>query len=187
MDLLGYSLDVDLTPADEAVGAVTGNINLTNFFESKNLITACVCDAELHPDFSVIIDPGDGGVFVNAITADNSTVLAVNDINDVLAEVFLDASADACGDFLVELGPASALSDAEGFPVPYDFDPAMVRVRAASCPEDLDCGGNVGPFDLALLLGFWGPNPGDPAELDHNGEVGPFDLALLLGAWGECP
>ena len=26
-----------------------------------------------------------------------------------------------------------------------------------------------------------------PADLNHDGEVGPFDLALLLGAWGLCP
>ena len=24
------------------------------------------------------------------------------------------------------------------------------------------------------------------ADLDGNGQVGPFDLALLLGAWGLC-
>ena len=123
----------------------------------------------------------------HAITADNSTVLAVDGINDVLAEVFFDASADACGDFVIQLGPASALSDAEAFLVPYDFAPAVVRVRAASCPEDLDCGGDVGPFDLALLLGAWGQNPGHPADFDSSGAIGAFDLALLLGVWGECP
>ena len=55
------------------------------------------------------------------------------------------------------------------------------------CPGDLDGNGNVGPFDLAFLLGFWGPNPGHPADLDGDGVVGPFDLALLLGSWGPCP
>ncbi len=54
-------------------------------------------------------------------------------------------------------------------------------------PADLDCDGCVGPFDLALLLGAWGPNPGDPADLDGDGGVGPFDLALLLGNWTSCP
>lgn len=114
-----YSLDVDLMPADDAVGAVTANIRLTNFFEPQNLITAG--GAELHPDFSVIIDPGDGGVFVNAITADNSTVQAEDMVNDVLAQVFFDASVDACGDFVIQLGPASALADGDAFPVPFGF------------------------------------------------------------------
>ncbi|MCH8992355.1 MAG: VCBS repeat-containing protein, partial [Acidobacteria bacterium] len=56
------------------------------------------------------------------------------------------------------------------------------------CPADLDGNGEVGPFDLALLLGNWGPCDGDcPADLDDSGAVGAFDLALLLGAWGPCP
>ncbi len=57
---------------------------------------------------------------------------------------------------------------------------------AGCCPADFDGDGEVGPFDLAFVLGFWGPNPGHPADLDGDGEVGPFDLALLLGSWGPC-
>ena len=56
------------------------------------------------------------------------------------------------------------------------------------CPADLDGNGEVGAFDLALLLGNWGPCDGDcPADLDGSGAVGAFDLALLLGNWGDCP
>jgi hypothetical protein len=54
------------------------------------------------------------------------------------------------------------------------------------CPADLDGDGNVGAFDLAMLLGGWGPCPGCPADMDGDGAVGPFDLALLLGDWGPC-
>lgn len=64
------------------------------------------------------------------------------------------------------------------------------------CPADLDGNGSVGAFDLALLLGNWGPcpepcMPGDPAETcpaDLSGDcnVSALDLALLLGNWGEC-
>ncbi len=63
-------------------------------------------------------------------------------------------------------------------------------------PADLDADGDVDAFDLALLLGNWGPcdapcTPGDPAQtcpadLDADGTVGPPDLAILLGAWGPC-
>ena len=56
-----------------------------------------------------------------------------------------------------------------------------------ACPWDFDDDGAVGPFDLAIVLGFWGPNPGHPADLDGDGEVGPLDLALVLGNWGPCP
>ncbi len=55
------------------------------------------------------------------------------------------------------------------------------------CPADLDDSGDVGPADLAELLGAWGPNLSHPADIDGDGEVGPFDLALVLGNWGPCP
>ena len=64
------------------------------------------------------------------------------------------------------------------------------------CTGDLGGDGTVGPIDLAIVLGLWGPcpdpcEPGDPldtclADLDGNCGVGPFDLALLLGNWGPC-
>jgi len=58
---------------------------------------------------------------------------------------------------------------------------------ASYCPWDFDGDGAVGPFDLAIVLGFWGPNPGHPADLDGDGIVGTDDLAILLGNWGPCP
>ncbi|MCH8968493.1 MAG: hypothetical protein IIA66_05190, partial [Planctomycetes bacterium] len=54
------------------------------------------------------------------------------------------------------------------------------------CPADLDDSGDVGPADLAELLGSWGPNPGHRADLNGDGEIGPLDLALVLGNWGPC-
>ena len=57
----------------------------------------------------------------------------------------------------------------------------------APCPADLDDDGEVGAEDLAILLGAWGPNPGNPADLNNDGTVGAEDLAILLGAWGPCP
>ncbi len=65
-------------------------------------------------------------------------------------------------------------------------DPATLTVHGP-CPADFDDDGAVGPFDLAFLLGHWGPNPGHPADLDADGTVGPPDLAILLGDWGPCP
>ncbi len=54
------------------------------------------------------------------------------------------------------------------------------------CMSDFDDDGGTNPFDLAVLLGSWGPCPGCPADLDCSGEVGPADLARLLGSWGAC-
>jgi len=52
--------------------------------------------------------------------------------------------------------------------------------------QDLDCDGSVGPTDIAILLGAWGPcvQGGCSADIDRDGVVGPTDLAALLAAWG---
>ncbi len=76
-----------------------------------------------------------------------------------------------------------------------DDDGDCVPDECACAPvADLDCDGDVDAFDLALLLGSWGPcpepcEPGDPAttcpaDLDGDCDVGAFDSALLLGNWG---
>lgn len=54
------------------------------------------------------------------------------------------------------------------------------------CPADFDGDGMVGTGDLLLLLGAWGPNPGNPADLDGDGTVGTNDLLILLSSWGQC-
>ncbi len=64
-------------------------------------------------------------------------------------------------------------------------DPATLTVHGP-CPADFDNDGAVAPFDLAFLLGHWGPNADHPADLDADGTVGPPDLAILLGNWGPC-
>lgn len=58
--------------------------------------------------------------------------------------------------------------------------------EGSCCPIDLSKDGVVDAFDLAFLLGAWGPNPGHQADFDGDGDVGPLDLAVLLGAWGPC-
>lgn len=92
-----------------------------------------------------------------------------------------------------------SLLHATGEPViddPDEFARNNINNAVALCTPDLDGNGVVGPFDLALVLGFWGPcpepcTPGDPAEtcltdLDGDCLVGPFDLAFVLGNWGPC-
>lgn len=55
------------------------------------------------------------------------------------------------------------------------------------CRADLDGDGATNAFDLALLLGSWGPCPCCPADFNGDGIVNAFDLAQLLGGWGPCP
>ncbi len=74
------------------------------------------------------------------------------------------------------------------------IDTFTVILEQVPAPADFDGDCDVGAFDLAQLLGAWGPcpkpcGPGDPdgtCQADLNGDcnVGAFDLALLLGSWG---
>lgn len=74
--------------------------------------------------------------------------------------------------------------DGNGNACPPDSPPAgahrdlsmevVASPKAIDCPWDLNVDGEIGPSDLALILGAWG----EP--------YGPADLADLLGAWGPC-
>lgn len=55
-----------------------------------------------------------------------------------------------------------------------------------TCLADLTGDGEIGAFDLAILLAAWGPCPGCPADLNGDDVVGPADLAQLLASWGSC-
>jgi hypothetical protein len=65
----------------------------------------------------------------------------------------------------------------------------VLEIREPIAP-DLDGNGEVDAFDLASLLGSWGPCPPEddcPADVDGDGDVDAFDLASLLGVWGPVP
>jgi len=117
--LFGYSLNLDVVPDTDAVGILSANIDLTNFFDDRNLITAG--GAVREPLFSDIMNTCDGGAFITANTTGGSTVLAVAGVNDVLAQAFFDVSPDAFGDFTIELGPASAVGAADFDYTPHTF------------------------------------------------------------------
>ena len=61
-------------------------------------------------------------------------------------------------------------------------------VDCGDCPTDVDGNGETEAFDLANLLGKWGPvTPASAClDADGNGFIEAFDLAVLLGAWGLC-
>jgi subtilisin family serine protease len=63
---------------------------------------------------------------------------------------------------------------------------AMTTLLERLASGDLDADGTVGPQDLAMLLGAWGPATGSDGlgDIDGDGDVGPTDLGILLGAWG---
>ncbi|MEC9374212.1 MAG: M64 family metallopeptidase [Planctomycetota bacterium] len=49
-------------------------------------------------------------------------------------------------------------------------------------PADLNIDGGVGPFDLGILLGSWGPSD-SRADINGDGVVNSADLGILLGSW----
>jgi hypothetical protein len=182
--LFGYSLEIEIVPIDDATGTVDVCVVQTNFFDERNLIIAG--GAPLDEDFALIFGTPEGGVFINANTADGSTVLAVPDVNDVLAEVHFTAGTDASGEFEIVLAAATALSDVDGFEVPYTASLATVNVGGLADP-DLNDDGDVNGADLGLLLGQWGPCDGACADLNGDDEVNGADLGILLGSWGPFP
>ncbi|MCH8878584.1 MAG: hypothetical protein IID34_01725 [Planctomycetes bacterium] len=81
-------------------------------------------------------------------------------------------------------GCAEQSGDYQGDGIACDPDPC----GCGDCPTDVNDDGETGPFDLAFLLGNWGPFGPDAQCLDANFDdiIGPFDLAFLLGNWGPC-
>ena len=100
-----------------------------------------------------------------------------------------DAIPDECA---LDCGEAGGPCDIPGCGQSNDCDANGVPDSCegcGACPTDADCDGQIGAFDLAVLLGHWGPvTPGSVClDADDDGLIGPFDLATLLGAWGMCP
>jgi hypothetical protein len=187
--LFGYSLSLHLVPRDGAVGTVTFDIEgrsdpeRTNLDLPKNLIAAF--PAPLDPLFTVILPGETDGVFINANIDPFSLqapdyVTVTPDVNDVLAEVVVDVGIDALGVFDIVLGPATDLSDQDGFAVPFLWLGATVTALPT---PDLDNNGAVNATDLAILLGQWGPCEGNCPDFNGDGQVNAVDLSMLLGEW----
>lgn len=124
--LLGYTLDVTATASAGAVGTLVPDVSTTSFFDARNVITAG--GATRDPFFSAIERDGLGGISITTMTNDLSTVLAVDGVNDVFAEIVFDVSPDAEGEFLLTLGATGAISDENGASIPFTFIPGTVRV-----------------------------------------------------------
>jgi len=185
--LFGYSTAVRVVPLAGAAGSISVDVAATNFLAAENLILAAPSEPPLDPFFSVIVPWASGGVFVNANTADGSTVLAEPDVNDILAEVHLEVSADALGNFEVVFGPPTALSDGGGFAVPFGVCLARISVGVPIVrPGDLNGDGVVNGLDVSTLLAAWGAcgEGACSADLNCDREVSGPDLAALLADWG---
>ncbi|MCA9276993.1 MAG: hypothetical protein KDA29_13300 [Phycisphaerales bacterium] len=134
--LFGYSLDLNIVPDAGGVrqGSVAVNTERTNFFDSQNLISAGGGTRDSF--FSVILPDATGGAFLSTNASDtNSAFVAELGVNDVLAEMYFDISADAEGTFVFELGNATALSDADGIAV--GFSAVSLSIVVVPAPSTL--------------------------------------------------
>jgi len=147
--ILSYTIETNAVAQTGATGSVTANVSATNFFDVRNLITAG--GAMRDPFFSTIEDNGNSGVSVTTITSDLSTVLAVDDVNDVLAQVFFDVPQDALGDFSIDLASGSVLVDGNAATIPFAFTPGTIHV-VSPIPAVSDWGMMV----LTLLVAMAG-------------------------------
>ena len=125
--LFGYSLAFGRVSGD--AGMVVADASASSLEGPRNLITAA--GKLLDPVFTTIQPAADDGVFISTNTADFSTVESVEGVNDMLAEIVFTIDEDALGDFVFDLGPGSALSDAAGFPVDFVSVPVTLRVLPA--------------------------------------------------------
>ncbi|MCZ6651764.1 MAG: hypothetical protein O7D91_01910 [Planctomycetota bacterium] len=131
--------------------------------------TLSLRDANNRVIFDLMVEPGPDG-------APNSLVIEQVGLLDPGVVYTLQAHA---GSFIDNDVPPSLSGQAS-----FDF----VFEVLTTCDADLDGDGAVGPADLAILLGTWGPVPTpDPPDFDGDGDVDASDLAILLGNWGPCP
>jgi hypothetical protein len=143
VQLFGYSLAVEIVPKSGAIGSVVIDLETatdpatTNLGLAQNLIAAY--PAPLDPVFTVLWPDGPNGIFVNAnidfLNPSAPDYVTVNPfVNDVLLELVFDASSGALGSFDVMLGKGSAISDADGFAVPFTWLGATIVVDATPAP-----------------------------------------------------
>ncbi|MBL9121383.1 MAG: hypothetical protein JNL80_15860 [Phycisphaerae bacterium] len=62
-------------------------------------------------------------------------------------------------------------------------DTALCDIGNGGFYGDLDCDAEIGPSDLAILLGAWGSTSHE-ADMNGSGLVDAEDLSILLSLWG---
>ncbi len=88
--------------------------------------------------------------------------------------------------------PARDLQMARGNVIEARYSDVIVQKPKASkgsksCPADLDEDGEVGPGDLAIVLGSYGYCRNCAEDLNGDRSVDEIDVDVLMESWGICP
>ncbi|MBS0198026.1 MAG: hypothetical protein JSR77_14815 [Planctomycetes bacterium] len=126
--MYGYSLDLDIVPDPAATGAVTVDVSLSNFFDTRNVISA---SGHSRSGLFSVIRPTSDGIFFSTNASMLVGITSVPGVNDVLAQAYVRVSPDALGDFSIRVGGASALATPQGRAIPYQASDVIIHVLPA--------------------------------------------------------
>ena len=125
--LIGYSLNLEVTPGLDAGGSFVGDPDATNFYPDENLLMPPNGGglSTLSTIGSLLGNPGLGITGID--TTLTATAVPTNGF-DVLAQAFFDVSADAVGSFKLDLSYGSGLADNYLEEVEWESDPVWIEV-----------------------------------------------------------
>ena len=165
-------------------GAVTDVVVADFFVDSLDLILIDI--HHIGVGFNPIILLGGASVEIQVYDKNNELLLVWQSPADETGANFWGISCTEIIDRVNIYDPSAGGSDgaegADNIELWIHGDPC------GACPTDVDGSGATAAFDLAFLLGNWGPVTPESQclDADDNEVIEAFDLAVLLGAWGAC-
>ena len=125
--LIGYSLNLEVTPELGAGGTVVGDPAATNFYLAENLLTP-PNGGGLHSLSTIGPLLGNPGLGITGIDATLTANAVPTNGFDVLAEAFFDVSGDAFGTFRLELTQGTGLADNDLEEVEWESSPVWIDI-----------------------------------------------------------
>lgn len=175
--MVGYTLHVIVTPVDGGEGTLVAASMTSSFAPSRNIFVAT--GIPLDPFFSVIETVEDGSLVINALSENLAAAGPVSGVSDALAMVEFVVQDKASGRFELRLGGATALSDPNGFGIPFAFDPVEFEVLPSPC-SGADLAEPFEVLDLADLVAFVTLFTAGDLSVDYSEPNGLLDLSDIV-------
>ena len=184
-------------PEDLDGDGIVDEIDVEVLMESWGICPSSSSDCEGDFDEDGDVGPADLAILLGKYGQRDKTVDLNGDnfIDDADVDVaILMANWGKCEpDSLTEVEPyRSTVAFASRNAIEAQYSDVIVQEPKASkgsksCPADLDEDGEVGPDDLAILLGRFGPCRNCAEDLTGDGIVDEIDVDVLSASWGICP